>query len=533
MLRVLIVEDEPLMQDGLKNMVHWEDYGYEMPMAASNGIEALELMKREKYDLIITDIRMPFLSGIELLKIVHQQYPDIFMIILSGYGEFEYAQNAIKLGASGYLLKPLQKTELVELLQKVKMQYDQRFSSINTLLDIHNRYHGNARNKAEDRFRDIIADSNADTIPLSLLEAFAIYKEDYLLFINIYVDKTTESMDEASYYLALQEIEQHILQISAARLTLLCFSQKMIFVLLSSSSPMNEKLAAAPFVNLAQSESKDGLCVIIATSACHPAEHAIKALQEVRIAGTQRSSATSQHVIYFSKMLTEKSSANTANIVSIVSNISNCILSHDTETLEKIFANLLLEARAHHITRDFSRSFLAPNIFMQIQKALLELKLHLEDIFENPMQDYRKVLNAISTVEMILSLKDYITQVMEFIILSRASNQEILVEQCKQYINENFDNCEFSLEDVAEHISLSKNYLSTLFKKVEGITFSSYLRNIRITKAIQLLRTKQYCVYEVAQMVGYPNVTWFSTNFKKHTGMSPSQFLNQKTDMTP
>lgn len=119
MLKVFLVEDEVVMRNGIKNNIPWEQEGFEFVGEASDGELAYPLIKREKPDILITDIRMPFMDGLELSRLVKKELPQIKIIILSGYNEFDYAKTAISIGVTDYLLKPISSAKLLEAVKKV------------------------------------------------------------------------------------------------------------------------------------------------------------------------------------------------------------------------------------------------------------------------------------------------------------------------------------------------------------------------------------------------------------------------------
>ena len=118
MIKVMIADDEPFIRQGLKILINWEQYGFEICGEAANGKEALELMEREEYDLVITDIKMPGMNGLELIEHTWEKVSrHTRFIILSGFYEFEYARKAIKYGVVDYVLKPVQMEELIRALE--------------------------------------------------------------------------------------------------------------------------------------------------------------------------------------------------------------------------------------------------------------------------------------------------------------------------------------------------------------------------------------------------------------------------------
>ena len=130
MLKVFLVEDEVVMRNGIKNNIPWEQEGFEFAGEASDGELAYPLIKKEKPDILITDIRMPFMDGLELSRLVKKELPQIKIIILSGYNEFDYAKTAINIGVTDYLLKPISSAKLLEAVKKVADMIEERFPNL-------------------------------------------------------------------------------------------------------------------------------------------------------------------------------------------------------------------------------------------------------------------------------------------------------------------------------------------------------------------------------------------------------------------
>lgn len=126
MYRALIVDDEPLMLEGMRLMVDWQRHGFAMPQEADSGRQALELIRCEKPDLVITDLNMPGLGGVELSELCRKEFPDMLVAYFSGYQDFHYAQSAIRVGALGYLLKPIEPEQVHELLDAAQVELNRR-----------------------------------------------------------------------------------------------------------------------------------------------------------------------------------------------------------------------------------------------------------------------------------------------------------------------------------------------------------------------------------------------------------------------
>ena len=126
MFKVFLVEDESVIREGLKNNIPWEECGYELVGEASDGEMALPLIRKTVPDVLITDIKMPFMDGLTLSSIVKKEFPEIRIVIVSGYDDFEYARKAIAIGVDDYLLKPIAKADFVRVLQKIQKEFEEK-----------------------------------------------------------------------------------------------------------------------------------------------------------------------------------------------------------------------------------------------------------------------------------------------------------------------------------------------------------------------------------------------------------------------
>lgn len=124
MIKVFLVEDETIIRNAIHEMIPWNKYGFELVGEAGDGEIALPMIRKEKPDVLITDIKMPFMDGLSLSKLIRKEMPDIKIVIISGYDDFTYAQQAISLGVEQYLLKPITKTGFIEVLEEINEKYE-------------------------------------------------------------------------------------------------------------------------------------------------------------------------------------------------------------------------------------------------------------------------------------------------------------------------------------------------------------------------------------------------------------------------
>ena len=176
MYKLLIVEDEKFIQRGLVQAIDWKSIGFEVIAEAENGKKALQCVEIEKPDVILTDIRMPVMDGLELMSIVYEQYPHIKLVVLSGYGDFSYAQHAIKCGVLGYILKPTKDEEIYQVFRKVKAIMDGGASPSVSKVLVQKR---NTRNPVIERVEKFIDESFSEKITLENVAAIAYMNPTY------------------------------------------------------------------------------------------------------------------------------------------------------------------------------------------------------------------------------------------------------------------------------------------------------------------------------------------------------------------
>ena len=523
MYSILIVDDEDDARVAIKDFTPWNEYGFEIPREASNGMEALEIIDEKLPDVIITDIRMPYMDGIEFIEKVRNEYSSsVDVIILSGYDEFTFAQTAMRLNVADYVLKPVSIESMKEVLKRAKERLDQDRAKVSDMEKLEAFYHD-----AIDLYREKFLVSLI--FPARKADESLIYEraKEYEIPLggNLFAVAAIDLPQEILSSVAVVEI---IEEATKDREDIIHFQYESQIVLIFTSSM--EKEFSSLFskqiyrtLSLLQSEFNHyfsrpfniGLGEIVNTLPLLPDSYkgAMEALNYSAI-------YPEQHIIGIRDVETiendrdERSGENRSELVMAIK-FGNA---EDTEKAVHPFFHGLTETE-------------------NIQNTVLSLLTIISEICSAYGKNIATLLDgedlflALSHANTLSRAEKLVTKLA--VEANRTAsgvreNSHIrFVENAKKIIKERYNNPLFSLDQIADEISVSPAYFSTTFKKETGISFVQYLTNVRLEKAKEMLRNSDAKTYEIAEKSGFSEPNYFSFIFKKNVGVSPSQYRNE------
>lgn len=503
MYNILIVDDEAIERNGIKFLI--KKYNFELNInEAENGRDALKYLKNNKIDILFTDVKMPFIDGLELSKQARELYPKLIIIIFSGYGEFEYAKTAISLEVRDYILKPINVNEFQNTIQKVISE-----------LDVH---------KQEEKKNNFSLN----------------YEKQYILFNLINGTPPETLMSESKLFSNIDFIEDY------KRMFLLEFNQ-----------PFFEKFYGTFFKSLSSIINNDFDYINFNSYQSVLLYHGTKCLEYIKTAqkiydfiyknyNTHCYIAIS-HSLCGSKniadefLLLEECLENKffalnsyiytldGNQTQITSNsevdkeIMNCI-NYDIEVkdcnnLKKHIETLCEIYKKNNNNSYLYIMFIFSNLLKEIYKVIpkyneMDLSQGVEKIYKsNNFDNIKEIL-----MEAIYQLK--ISQPEpEF------SHREI--ELVKKYIYEHFDSS-LSLKELADYTYLTPNYLSYIFKKETGFGLNKFIKSHRMKRAKYLLENTTMKILNISQSIGYTNVSYFCQSFREYYGVSPDKYRQKE-----
>lgn len=526
MYNVVIADDESIIREGIAGMVPWENLGFSLAAMAENGVDALHKAKIHQPDLIITDIRMPQMDGLDLIKKIRRVLPDCKIIILSGHGEFEYAKRALQLGVTDFLLKPIDFVILYEVLEKVKQELCRQLSEKNQMNLLKHQVEEEKKRKQQMVLRRYIerkASWQEVLKELPKIKDSVGYCAGILIQVDNF-DHLTSSMNEEGIFTFTQELEQRLLDQAGAdtyviendpsRYFILFFGEQkeeMLFQIKLYIHKLRGAKLRVEFTTITSS-------LVDGPSACRRCLEQVKScMDRTFLLGPAQDLCAEDAPADIPVSLPSE-----IDMRSLIQVISEFRIDKIQGSLDEITSHIRKTANHSYLYTSMLVSF----VYGEAMKLLAEMHCPIQSILADPMKEYHKIMACQSLDRMMEQLMVVLKRICLFLEENAGASQDT-VEYAKTYIKEHYSNAKLSLDMVASAAGISPTYLSALFKQNAGKSFVSYLTETRLSHARRLLQGGDYRSYEVAYMCGYDNPTYFSTIFKRYAGISPSAYRKQ------
>ena len=537
-LRVFLVEDESIIRETLRDTVPWTQYGYTFAGEASDGEMALPLIRQVKPDVLITDIRMPFMDGLALSELVSRELPDIKIVIISGYDDFEYARQAIDIGVERFLLKPITKSSLLSVLEEIKEKLDSERGSRGYLSQFRRETQEYEQYARRDFFEQVVSGqltvqqiyAAADKLDIDLrAQCYGI------IFFSVLPERpgAAELYSEPGARLR-DALLEHFLKYP--EYILLHWSLNTYALFLKSDTDHMDALICR-CVDTVRSRYETyapahGWHVAVG----RPTQR-LSALpacfEEVSRLWAYRYILPAEHVL-------------TADTVSFLTDTDpDCGLDRldVSRTDPAILTGVLQSAGAHEISgfvdeylhsveealssKPFCQYLMLSMRFTAV-RFVLSLGLAQEDLL-SPLQCLDMAGRSVTAAD----LKGYFREILQRAVdlRDRASTTQYrgLLKQAVSYVDRHFTDEDLSLNRVAREVNISPNYLSAVFSQELGSTFTEYVTSKRMELARELLRTTDQRSGEVAASVGYRDPHYFSFLFKKTQGCTPRDYRGRRS----
>ena len=524
MVKLVVADDEERVCRLIVALGNWEELGIKVVGTAANGIQALELIRKEKTDILITDIRMPGLNGLELIEKVREISPDIKIMIISGYANFEYAQNALKQGVSDYLLKPINKEALNESLAKMVTEIENNRKNDLVFQDIQNE-----RREELIKLRNMLIYDLEHDRYLNLTED--ILKEKYYLNVQPGLYQVIAMKQDAEVSRDKQNMTEVIWnkmeEIMLREITKECYdfvvtadgeylygimnyparnSEKIRKVVRSC---FNQMLARNDYLGKTRLSMGLGLAVKDAKEITDSFIMANRALAERLLEGNGKilETDTSNEKLYEKKLVDK-----------FARNLEKALQTLDVEEIRNIVQGICkdtLDTTGVYGWEIIEMIRQCGSIF--IMRLDIPDKTALQEEFKNGCND------CISVNALFEYLLNFMLDKVNEMISMREEDSVRPVRLAKQYIHNHYQE-QITLEEVSEYVGLTPAYFSVMFKKETEIGFARYLISERIEGAKDLLRETTLSVAEICRKVGYNDPKHFTRLFEKNVGVKPAVY---------
>lgn len=534
MMKVFLVEDEFVVREGIKKNIDWAAHGYEFCGEASDGELAFPMIQKLKPDIVITDIRMPFMDGLELSRLIKKEMPGIEIIILTGHQEFEYAKEGINIGVAQYLSKPISSEELVREVDLLAAKIEKKRQEEALREQYKKEMEENLLKEKQDLFRYLVAGEKSVPELLELGERLGM--DLSAMWYSVVLMKTQSRYHAHDEYSnSLVEIEER-LKLLDAKMEVLSFDRNLEGKAIIIKADSQEELIEQQAVYLQQLEEilKEyaqvryfggvGIPVNRLREVSTSFEHASRAFAHRYLIGDSRilNSADMEQGVYVARENFSIDDVNTKQM--------------DRNKIKE-FLKLGDKAEVIYFVEEFFKDLgtgaMRSNIFRQY--IIMDAYFCVVDFVEG-LQLQRNEIEAPDAQSTILqsqeSAMNYIVQIMEKAIALRektASNRYgDIVDEVVRYIEENYAEEDLSLNLLAAHVNFSPNHLSMIFSQQTGQTLIKFITDYRMNKAKELLRCTGKRSSVIAEEVGYKDSHYFSFLFKKTQGMTPTQYRGSK-----
>jgi two-component system, response regulator YesN len=523
MLKVLITDDEMQVRMGLRMKINWEEEGFKIVGEASNGKEAIEWLRTEKIDLVITDMRMPIMDGLELAQHCYEEFPRVKVVVLSGYSDFEYVRGSMKKGVKDYLLKPVAPDELEETLRKIRTEIEEE----------------KKKQAEESQIRHLA------------MTQFQEVQEQYLLYL------VKEAWSESTM------VKERLCQLQLEEMT----SEHTRFQFLSveirdnSKQPNRLKELWLPFQMMCKemTNGESGLYTFYDPSYTNMI-HFLQVVEREQITISGLVKTIQQQV---KDLLQLETVIGMGSVVEGVSNLKNGYISsllawsksqlgtrsqvidvsdlkeddfEFSSDMERKLTNAVENANFMMFKENLDTllgknegqsilafSFISNRVLFLLGSSARKYDMETKDV-QNMMWNCQQSIWELNSYHKVIEqLTELARLIIEKVRTARFSNGRVIIEGVRQYLDQHYAN-EISLTFLSEMFHINSAHLSETFKNQVGQNFSDYLVNVRMGKAKEFLKDKQLKIIDVANLVGYSNSGYFSTVFKKHFHQTPADF---------
>lgn len=534
-IKVFLVEDEMVIRRGIKNSIDWEKEGYIFCGEASDGELAYPMIIKEKPDILITDIRMPFMDGLELCKLVKKELPNIKILILSGYDEFDYAKEAIRLGVTEYLLKPISSGKLLEALNGVSESIRREKEDKDLVRKYMEEMRENTEHEKQKFFEQMIAGnlSMADALETGEKYEMNLSAGMYNLLLFRFTlgeenRKSGELLGEAEY--AIEKLTERLEYVFEFQRGV----EGWAFLLMADNEEqMSERVKEL-------SKDLEEIMKNYSTIAYFGGiGQPVARLRELEESFREAERALAARFTMELNRIISVEDIRMAQNVDTLDDIEITSFGEIEKTrtmLEKFLNNgaedeidEFVDVYINELSEENLKSVLMRQyIIMDAYIVMMSFCEKFEGIEGEMQAQSEELKNSMKTIQTLEEIKNYIRMFLKKIIGVRDTisgrRYSDIIEIAKDQIRKTYMSDEISLNTIAAEVGMSPSYFSSIFSKEMGKTFVEYLTEIRMDRAKELLMCSSMKTSEIGYEVGYKDPHYFSYIFKKTQNCTPKEF---------
>lgn len=545
MLKIFLAEDEVIVRETIKRMIPWEDLGFELVGEAADGEMALPLLLRQKPDLLITDIKMPFMDGLTLAKVAKKEIPGLKVVILSGYDDFSYAKQAINIGVEDYLLKPITKNALIERLTEIRSRYEHEKTQKEYYEKFHREMQAYEKNSSRDFFEALVSGS------MDMMEIYRrseklgldIVAEAYNVLIftmNCEEDFSGQREGYSEWEAESLELLEEFFSENTSAMLFHCniFSYGVLIKGQKETIGENTRSCVSEIQRILDRKEQKRQWFVAAGEPVERLSQIQKSYYSASRAFSQRY-LYDENILYYDEMASMEKKNVTEDDSTYLQKVDVNAL--NPAILQKFLSNGLLEETENFVKDYFYaigqepleslvfRNYVTLNVRFSVMSFLKEIgcdtrTLEQEDTEDVLSESSKSLENAIAYAEKIIS------QAIALRDQNSGNKNRSILKTAVDFIDSHYMEEDMSLNKAANAANVSANHFSALFSQNMGQTFIEYLTNLRMNKAKEYLRCTSMRSSEIAGEIGYKDAHYFSYLFKKTQGMTPSDYRKARED---
>lgn len=545
MLKIFLAEDEVIVRETIKRMIPWEDLGFELVGEAADGEMALPLLLRQKPDLLITDIKMPFMDGLTLAKVAKKEIPGLKVVILSGYDDFNYAKQAINIGVEDYLLKPITKNALIERLTEIRSRYEHEKTQKEYYEKFHREMQAYEKNSSRDFFEALVSGS------MDMMEIYRrseklgldIVAEAYNVLIftmNCEEDFSGQREGYSEWEAESLELLEEFFSENTSAMLFRCniFSYGVLIKGQKETIEENTRSCVSEIQRILDRKEQKRQWFVAAGEPVERLSQIQKSYYSASRAFSQRY-LYDENILYYDEMASMEKKNVTEDDSTYLQKVDVNAL--NPAILQKFLSNGLLEETENFVKDYFYtigqepleslvfRNYVTLNVRFSVMSFLKEIgcdtrTLEQEDTEDVLSESSKSLENAIAYAEKIIS------QAIALRDQNSGNKNRSILKTAVDFIDSHYMEEDMSLNKAANAANVSANHFSALFSQNMGQTFIEYLTNLRMNKAKEYLRCTSMRSSEIAGEIGYKDAHYFSYLFKKTQGMTPSDYRKARED---
>lgn len=523
---ILLVDDEADVLQAMRRKIDWEAMGFCLAGTAENGQEALEMAEQLHIDVVMTDIKMPYMDGLTLCRKLKESYRNMKVVIYSGFDDFEFAREAVHLEAEEYLLKPISAKDMENVFRKIKDKLDQEFSEHRNLSKLSEYYQKSLPAMQEQLVVSILEGKITGDRAKNMLETYEMHLESpYYVVAMLYADsnsKDSHGKTQQLLTLSLKEMAQDYLKERIGFYTTVYLDEVLLVFMLEKKDEMDKVLYHLDQICKMGTRVLKVPVTASVGQLCDQMDHLTSSYQEAQNAMEYRTIMGGSQVLYIHDI--EPSPQDSVSLMEYdFQNLMRAVKLGDRDETNAAITQFMESIRSLALTPN-QYQLLCMELLTEFMKIGRSYKLRTKQIFGDNDIPWQELYRYVSVDELEHWLQEICTNLRHTLRHERTDSTLKLTEQAKTYIEEHYKENELSADTLCRQLNVSAAYFSTIFKKEVGLSFVAYLTKIRLEHAVELLRTTENKTYVIAEAVGYTEPNYFSYVFKKQYGISPSKY---------